>query len=89
MNPKQDADVSRNIGCFTNYSLLFSSVCIATTAKKMAMPAAPMAGPPEAAGAILPTFMAPQGGGAVASMVSGFYGQSMDPFQDLAKTNIA
>jgi hypothetical protein len=49
----------------------------------MAMPAAPVAGPPEAAGAILPTFMAPQGGGAIASMVSGLYGQSVDLFQDL------
>jgi hypothetical protein len=66
----------------------FSSVCIATTAKKMAMPAAPVAGPPEAAGAILPTFMAPQGGGAIASMVSGLYGQSVDRFQDLARTDI-
>ncbi len=87
-NPKQVADAARNIGRFTNYSLFFSSVCIATTAKKMAMPAAPMAGPQAAAGAILPTFMAPQGGGAIASMVSGLYRQSMDQFQDIAKTDI-
>jgi hypothetical protein len=32
-NPKQAADAARNIGRFTNYSLFFSSVCIATTAK--------------------------------------------------------
>jgi hypothetical protein len=87
-NLKQDADVARNIGRFTNYSLFYSSVCIATTAKKMAMPAALVAGPPEAAGAILPAFMAPQGGGAIASMVSGLYGQSVDRFQDLARTDI-
>jgi hypothetical protein len=87
-NPKQVADAARNISRFTNYSLFFSSVCITTTAKKMAMPTAPMAGPQAAAGAILPTFMAPQGEGAIASMVSGLYGQSLDGFQDLAKTDI-
>jgi hypothetical protein len=52
------------------------------------MPAAPVAGPPEAAGDIHPTFMAPQGGGTIASMVSGLYGQSVDRFQDLTKTDI-
>jgi hypothetical protein len=45
----------------------------------MAMPATPAAVPPQVAGAILPTFMALQGGGAIANMVSGVHGgQSLD-----------
>jgi hypothetical protein len=51
------------------------------------MPAAPAAVPPQAAGAILPTFMAPQGGGEIANMVSGLYGQSLERFQELASTD--
>ncbi len=54
----------------------------------MAMPAAPAAVPQQAAGAILPAFMAPQGGGAIASMVSGLYGQSVDRFRELANTDL-
>jgi hypothetical protein len=50
----------------------------------MAMPATPAAVPPQAAGATLPTFMAPQGGGAIANMESGLYGQSVDRFRELA-----
>jgi hypothetical protein len=51
------------------------------------MPATPAAVPPQAAGATLPTFMAPQGGGAIANMVSGLYGQSLDRFRELASTD--
>jgi hypothetical protein len=51
------------------------------------MPAAPAAVPPQAAGAILPSFMAPPGGRAIASMVSGLYGQSLNRFQELASTD--
>jgi hypothetical protein len=52
------------------------------------MPAAPAAVPQQAAGAILPAFMAPQGGGAIARMVSALYGQSVDRFRELATTDV-
>lgn len=89
-NLKQVASVGSNIGSFTNHHKSFQVFYCKKALGRWHCPQPQAVVPPQAAGAMLPAFMAPhQGGGAVASMVSGLYGQRVDSFQDLALADIA